>query len=57
MHGVQKAYETDFNNYTLEILDLVEYMLKLGFYNDEDELITMVDPLITLLDGSLDIIS
>jgi hypothetical protein len=31
-------------------------MLRLGFYNDEDDLITVIDPLISLLDGSLDII-
>jgi hypothetical protein len=31
-------------------------MVKLGFYNDEDDLIMVVDPLISLLDGSLDII-
>jgi hypothetical protein len=31
-------------------------MLRLGFYNDEDDLITVIDPLISLLDGSLDVI-
>ncbi len=31
-------------------------MMRLGFYNDEDDLIMVVDPLISLLDGSLDII-
>lgn len=29
-------------------------MIKLGFYENENELIQLVDPLITLLDGSLD---
>jgi hypothetical protein len=31
-------------------------MVRLGFYNDEDDLILVIDPLISLLDGSLDII-
>jgi hypothetical protein len=31
-------------------------MLRLGFYSDEDDLITVIDPLISLLDGSLDVI-
>jgi inositol 1,4,5-triphosphate receptor type 1 len=54
--GVQKAFETDFNTYIVELLGLVEAMVKLGFYGDEDDLILVVDPLISLLDGSLDII-
>jgi inositol 1,4,5-triphosphate receptor type 1 len=54
--GVQKAFETDFNTYIVELLGLVEAMVKLGFYNDEDDLILVIDPLISLLDGSLDII-
>jgi hypothetical protein len=40
----------------VELLGLVDAMMRLGFYNDEDDLITIVDPLISLLDGSLDII-
>ena len=31
-------------------------MVRLGFYNTEDDIIQVVDPLISLLDGSLDII-
>jgi hypothetical protein len=54
--GVQKAFETDFNTYIVELLGLVDAMVRLGFYNDEDDLITVIDPLISLLDGSLDII-
>lgn len=57
LNGIQKAYEVDHNAYVLEILGLTQAMLSLGFYQDEDELITMIDPLITLLDGSLDIVS
>lgn len=54
--GVQKAFETDFNTYIVELLTLVDAMFRLGFYTDEDDLIRVVDPLISLLDGSLDII-
>jgi inositol 1,4,5-triphosphate receptor type 1 len=54
--GVQKAFETDFNTYIVELLSLVDTMVRLGFYTDEDDLIRVVDPLISLLDGSLDII-
>jgi len=38
------------------MLCIVEAMTRLGFYTDEDDLILVVDPLISLLDGSLDII-
>ena len=41
----------------LEILGIVFGMIKLGFYENEEELIEMIDPLITLLDGSLDFIT
>jgi len=54
--GVQKAFETDFNTYIVQLLGLVDAMVRLGFYNDEDDLILVIDPLISLLDGSLDII-
>ena len=37
-------------------MGLVDAMVRLGFYNDEDDLILVIDPLISLLDGSLDII-
>jgi hypothetical protein len=54
--GVQKAFETDFNTYIVQLLGLVDAMVRLGFYEDEDDLILVIDPLISLLDGSLDII-
>jgi hypothetical protein len=38
------------------MLGVVEAMIRLGFYIDEDDLILIVDPLISLLDGSLDIL-
>jgi hypothetical protein len=52
----QKAYETEFNQYIVQLLDLVDAMMRLGFYDNEDELILVIDPLISLLDGSRDII-
>lgn len=54
--GVQKAFETDLNSYIVQALGLVEAMVRLGFYVNEDDLIQIIDPLISLLDGSLDII-
>ena len=38
----------------LEALQIIETMIGLGFYTNEDELIKITDPLIDLLDGSLD---
>lgn len=56
LQGVQKAFEIDYNTYIVEVLGLIDAMVKLGFYNDEDDLIKVVDPMISLLDGSLDVI-
>ena len=47
-------YETDFNLFMIEALKVIETMISLGFYSNEKELIQIMDPLITLLDGSLD---
>jgi len=38
----------------IEVLKVIETMITLGFYTDEKEIISIMDPLITLLDGSLD---
>jgi len=40
-----------------EALNIIETMIELGFYKNETELIEVTDPLITLLDGSLDFYS
>lgn len=40
---------------TLSILKLAKSLIIFGFYRTEDELIEMIDPLITLLDGSRDV--
>jgi hypothetical protein len=52
--GICRVYETEFNLFMLEALKIIETMIGLGFYWSEDELISIVNPLITLLDGSLD---
>ena len=53
--GAQMAYRTDENLLTLQILYLAEAMVRFGFYQTEQELSQMVDPLITMLDGTLDL--
>ena len=42
---------TDFNSFLLEVLNIIETMLILGFYKDEEEMKSMMEPLIRLLDG------
>lgn len=41
----------------MQILNIIDAMVRLGFYESEKELKSMADPLITLLDGSLDFFS
>lgn len=53
--GMQKSYEKDKNEMTLSVLNLARNLIIYGFYRSEDELIEMIDPLITLLDGSHDV--
>jgi len=55
--GEQRSYERDKNGMTLSVLNLARSLVIFGFYRSEDELIEMIDPLITLLDGSHDITS
>ena len=40
---------------TLAVINLAEAMIVYGFYISQDELVDMIDPLITLLDGSKDV--
>ena len=51
----QKSYQGYENGLTLSILKLAKSLIIFGFYLTEDELIKMIDPLITLLDGSDDV--
>jgi hypothetical protein len=39
---------------TFAVLKLTEALITFGFYKTEDELIQVLDPMITLMDGSLD---
>jgi hypothetical protein len=41
----------------LQVLNIIDAMVRLGFYENEKELKSMADPMITLLDGSLDFFS
>jgi hypothetical protein len=41
----------------MEVLHIVESMIKLGFYNNEKELLLILEPIISLLDGSNDFTS
>ena len=52
--GCQKLYQGYENGLTLSMLKLAKSLIIFGFYRTEDELIKMIDPLITQLDGSHD---
>jgi hypothetical protein len=41
----------------VEVLEILEKMISLGFYSTEEELIAVLFPLISLLDGSCDFTS
>lgn len=41
----------------MEVLNIVENMIKLGFYNSEKEILLIMEPVISLLDGSNDFTS
>jgi len=47
----------EFNLLNFQYLRVLESMIKLGFYKLESELIYILEPLINLLDGSLDFYS
>ena len=53
--GTQKSYETNKNGMTLAVLNLADSLLLYGFYQEERELIEMVDPLISQLNGTNDV--
>jgi len=52
--GIQRSFENELNMFSLEVLNLTERMVNLGFYQNESELLKLIDPIITLLDGSND---
>lgn len=53
----QISFERDKNGMTLSVLKLIKSLVIFGFYRTENKLIEMIDPLITLLDGSHDVTS
>lgn len=55
--GMQKSYQKEKNKMSLAVLNLAKCMVTYGFYISEEELIEMIDPLITMLDGSRDLSS
>ena len=57
MAGVQRSFANDLNTLTLQILSILEKMIKLGFYQKEDEIVKIVNTIINLLDGSNDFTS
>ena len=52
--GQCRVFKEDFNIFLLEVLKIIETMLGLGFYEDEEEMKNIMEPLILLLDGHLD---
>ena len=57
MEGVQRSYHRELNGLTLEVLKILEKMILLGFYQTDEELLKVMHPLISLLDGSCDFTS
>jgi len=57
MGGVQRCWLNELNNFTLEVLNILEKMIMLGFYGKEDDIIDILNPVISLLDGSMDFVT
>ena len=55
--GVLRSFKVDENQLTLQVLNMLNKMIKLGFYNNEVELLSICNPVITLLDGSNDFVT
>ena len=53
--GMQKSYEKAKNKMMLSVLNLAKWLVTFGFYRNQEEFIEMIDPLITILDGSHDV--
>ena len=50
------AYKAEENEFVLQLLHIVHTIIQFGFYSDQEKLMKLIDDLITLMDGSLDII-
>lgn len=57
MNGVLRKFENNKNTLTLEILNILEKMIILGFYYNDEELIKILNPIVFVLDGSRDYVS
>jgi hypothetical protein len=47
----------DLNNFTIEVLKILDNMIMLGFYESEQVIVDILNPVISLLDGSMDFTS
>ena len=54
MGGIQRSFDKEVNTLTFEVLTVFENMVILGFYENEEELLEILYPVIDLLDGSND---
>lgn len=57
MGGIQRCYKVDLNNFTIEVLKILDNMIMLGFYENEQAIVDILNPVISLLDGSMDFTS
>ena len=57
MNGIIRKFENNKNMLTLEILNILEKMIILGFYYNDEELIKILNPIVFVLDGSKDYVS
>jgi hypothetical protein len=57
MGGIQRCYLADLNNFTIEVLKILDNMIMLGFYESEQAIVDILNPVISLLDGSMDFTS
>ena len=57
MGGIQRCYKVDLNNFTTEVLKILDNMIMLGFYENEQAIVDILNPVIMLLDGSMDFTS
>lgn len=57
MGGIQRCYKVDLNNFTIEVLKILDNMIMLGFYESEQAIVDILNPVISLLDGSMDFTS
>lgn len=42
------------NKFTYEVLKILDHLIMLGFYANEKEMVNILNPVIMLLDGSMD---